>query len=366
MKERTPYIRPFVLSDLEEVTRLKAEAGDVEGAWRKRFEWEFAANPAREADQPLGWVLDVGGGRLAGHRMAMPQRFKVLNSEQYVRFGVDTWCHPDYRGRGYGRQLNKAFFDAQEGGLALDTSANAITEHIWLTENAISIGDLNKSFLFPYRSAPLVCEVLLRRWPRFPAGSFVASIAGTIRDALLRRSMPTIAASIKVEPVEPDNGHLDKIWQRHKDEYLITVVRDEPYRMWRYLRAPEPVPSLWLVTDSVRDLQAWFSLRVKLRGIEQQVRVCELLDMFGPAGEPAFQRDVLACAVRVAKETNADVLEVNGLNPNWRRHLPKLGFLQRVLPSNPFLCKNMSDIDRSILERAENWHLCSADGDLAV
>ena len=131
--------------------------------------------------------------------MVMPQRFKVLNSEQHVGFGVDTWCHPDYRGRFYGLQLNKAFFDAQEGSLALNTTANAISEYIWLMENAISIGDLDKSFLFPYRSAPLVCEVLLRRWPRFPAGSFVASIAGTIRDALLRKSTPTIAASIKVQ-----------------------------------------------------------------------------------------------------------------------------------------------------------------------
>ncbi len=365
MKEQLPYIRPLALNDVEEVTRLKAEQGDVERVWRRRFEWQFTKNPAREPDRPLGWVLDVGGGRLAGHQMAMPHRFKVLDNEQYVGISGDTFCHSDYRGHGYGRQLFKAYFEAQEGSLAVATTANPISEYIWLKENAISIGNLNKGFLFPYCSTRLVHEVLLRRWPRFPAKSIVAFVTGTLRDTLLR-STPTIGASFKVEPVEPDDGHLDEIWQRYKGEYLITVVRDETYRIWRYSRAPEPVPSLWLVTDSVRDLQAWFSLRIKQRGIEQQVRVCELLDVFGPLGEPEFQRGVLACAVHVAKETNADALEVKGLNPNWRRHLPKLGFLQRVFPSNPFLCKNMSEIDRAILEQAENWHLCSADGDAAV
>jgi len=299
--------------------------------------------------------------------MAMPHRFKVLDNEQYVGISGDTFCHPHYRGHGYGRQLFKAYFEAQRGSLAVATTANPISEFIWLRENAISIGDLNKGFLFPYRSAPLVREFLLRRWPRFPAKSFLAFVAGAMRDALLLiKRMPIIAASIKVEPIEPGDDRLDEIWQPYKHEYLITVVRDKTYRVWRYSQAPEPVPSLWLVTDSVRDLRAWFSLRVKQRGIGQRVRVCELLDVFGPLGEPEFQRAVLVCAVRMAKETGADVFEVKGLNPNWRRHLARLGFSQRFFPSNPFLCKNMSDVDRAILERAENWHLCSADGDAAV
>jgi hypothetical protein len=50
---------------------------------------------------------------------------------------------------------------------------------------------------------------------------------------------------------------------------------------------------MWLVTDNQDELQAWFSLRVKIRG-KTPINVCELLDIFGPMREMEFQRHVLA------------------------------------------------------------------------
>jgi hypothetical protein len=175
-----------------------------------------------------------------------------------------------------------------------------------------------------------------------------------------------VNSGIEVTRVEGADDRLEEIWRRHMAEYAITAVRDRIYREWRYERAPEPRPTLWLVTDRARSLGAWFATRVKVRGQERQIRVCEVLDVFGPLGEPAFQREVLAAAIRQGADGTADTLEVKGLHVKWRRHFDDLGCLRRTFPFNPFLASNYGNFDDVALHDADNWHICPADGDASL
>ena len=366
MTGQGPRIHVLVADDIAEIARLKFEQGDTSGRWRTRFEWQFAKNPARVRERPLGWVIEATDGVICGHQMAIPHRSKVLDSEQYVGFSADTYVSPELRGQGLGRKLFETYFKAQTGGLALTTTANPASEYLWVQKlGAIPIGDLNKGFLSIFRSGPILQEVLIRRFSHPSVTRHVASIAGVIRDAFRAKGLPAVPASIKCEQVTPQDPVLDDLWQRYRDDHRITVVRDRVYRVWRYGDVPGPKPSIWLVRDAQRDLQAWFSLRVAVRGIAQ-VKICELLDVFGSPQESEFQSHVLACAVRVGHGTGADAMEIKGLHRSWRLHLSSLGFVTRMLPSNPFLCKNMGAMDETTLHGAESWHLCSADGDAGL
>lgn len=358
-------IREIEEADIPELERLKCEQGEDGSLWVKRFEWQFLGNPARCSGRPLGWVVESPGGRLHAHQMAMPEHFRVFDSEQILAFSADTYVTPLLRGQGLGGKLFKTYFEAQRGRLAVTTTANPASEYLWLQKfDAVSIGDLNKSFLFIFRSEPPIREFMLRlfrhRWIRFPT-----LILGCFYDLLRKKSLPGISDSIVCEQVRPDDPKLDEIWRLHKNDCPVMAVRDGTYRDWRYNKIPGTKPTLWLVTDENAGLDAWFALRVVERGASE-VKVCELLDVFGPFKPDRFQREVLALAVHVGYETGADLLEVKGLHQSWRSHLLSLGFISRTLPSNPFLYKNMSAIQDSALRETMSWHICVADGDAGI
>lgn len=366
MSKPIPTIRPYQEGDLDELARLKREQGDTSNTWRDRFDWQFASNPARASERPLGWVLVASDDRLVGHQMAMPHRFQVLGHETYVGISTDTFAHSDFRGLGLGRKLFDAYFDAQTGGLAVSTTANPISERLWIQANAVFIGDLNIAYLYPFRSTHIVEEVLRRRFARLPAKGAAARVTSYPLDLLSKLWQRRFEIRERYEKVEPDDTALDEIWERHRGEYPITNVRDAIYRRWRYQIGPTPRPDIWLVTDPDDGLQGWFALRTAQRGTGKAARVCELLDVFGPLHKPEFQRRMLIVALEAARSTGADFMEVTGCHPNWRQPLSGLGFLRRKLPSNPFLCRNMGGALQALLEQPQNWHLVAADGDAAV
>ena len=365
MKDNHLRIRPIEEGDLEQISRLKIEQGDTSNHWRHRFDWQYASNPARREGQPLGWVIETGEG-IAGYQMSMPHRIKVFNQEHYVGFSADTYVDSSLRGLGLGVKLFEVYFNAQRGPFALTTTANSASEYIWKKKfGAFPIGDLGHSFLFLYRPGPVLKEAL-RQWSRYRwTLKRLEPILGKVSDLFLKKSLPHTSPEMICETVRPDEPILDKLWEQHKHEYPITVVRDYTYRTWRYAIAPEPRPSLWLVRDSLTDSYAWFSLRVVVRGIGN-VKICQLLDVFGPRRDDKFQKSVLACAVQEGFKTGADCIEFLGLHQTWRSQILPLGCFTRSLPSNLFLCKNMNGADSRNVEDVHNWHLCAADGDLGI
>jgi hypothetical protein len=135
--------------------------------------------------------------------------------------------------------------------------------------------------------------MLVRKFFSSKVMIYAARLGGVIREVLQKRPFPKLIDSILCHPVNPEDTNLDSIGKKYGPEYPITIVRDRLYRVWRYQHAPGPVPAMWLVTDNQDELQAWFSLRVKIRG-KTPINVCELLDIFGPMREMEFQRHVLA------------------------------------------------------------------------
>ena len=359
-----PGIRVFEPGDVEQAAAFRRAVEDHDDRWREVFSWKFLENPARRPERPYGWVLE-DRGRIVGLQMGMPHRVSILGEERYVGFSGDTLLHPDYRGKGWGRRLTEAYIIAQQGGLALTTSSNVTSGNvIWRKAGAIPIDSLQAYYHYRLRTVRPLLSTLSARTPWLPLKGIAAPIgAGLFR--LLRPLHLPPQPLLRTESVAPDDPRLDEIWSRLRNEYRIMVIRDRTYRVWRYAQAPLPRPALWIVTAAGGQAVAWFSLRLT-GGPAAVPRAAELLDAFGPASDADLQRGVLAGALHRAHEMGADSLRVAGLHPGWRRRLDELGFGRRLFNSHPFLCINCGGFDRTVLESADSWHLCAADGDLAV
>lgn len=367
-KERGGFrIETATPGDAEAIAKLKDAHGREGSVWLKRFRWQFLDNPAYDADRPIGWVVRTSEGEVLGHEMAMPQRFRLFGTEKTIAISSDTFVDPQLRGMGLGKDLFDAYFKARRGGVALGTSSNDATQHLWEKVGGFPIGNLNVIYRLPFRShAVAVAEGgdSKSRSSLFKSANYVM---GRILDAVARRELPTLAKSTRCASVEPEAEVLDELWIRYGNDYPVTAVRDRTYRSWRYSQAPPPTPQVYLVEgrgDSGDDVRGWFVIRVVRRG--RLTVVCELLDVFGPLRDREFQRQVLISAVQVGAESGADMLEVQGMHPGWRAHMAGLGFLSVKLASDPFMCRNMGSFDEDALRLPTSWHVCAADGDAAV
>ena len=364
-QELPARIRKARSSDAQAIARLKSIHGREGQEWLNRFAWQFVDNPGHDPTRAIGWVLETPAGEILGQEMAMPHRFRVFGQERYVAISVDTFVDPRLRGYGFGKKLFDAYFEGQQGGLALGTTANEATEYLWKKVGGFGIGDLNVAYDFVYRSSVLLRRTIATSLKPPLLATAVSYLLGSLRDTIARPELPSLSGTIHYEQVVADDDErLDDIWVACRDDYQITMVRNRVYRHWRYNQVPGPRPEIFLVMDHgdiSKKQAAWFVLHSTRRG--RLSSVCELLDVFGPLGEPEFQRQVLACAVIAGSQTGADFLEVRGLHPEWRQHLPALGLRPRTLPSNPFVCRNMGEFDEPVLRNHATWHLCIADGD---
>ena len=366
-QELPARIREAGSSDAQAIARLKSIHGRQGQEWLDRFAWQFIDNPGHDSTRAIGWVLETPAGEIVGHEMAMPHRFWVFGQEGYLGISVDTFVDSRLRGYGFGKKLFGAYFEGQQGGLALGTTANEATEYLWKKVGGFGIGDFNVAYDFVYRSWVLLQQTVSASVKPRILTMPMSYLIGSLRDTIARPKLPSLSGTVRYEQVVADDQRLDDIWVACRDDYQITVVRNRAYRRWRYNRSPGPPLKVFLVTDygdTSKKRAAWFVLRLIRRG--RLSSVCEVLDVFGPLDEPEFRHQVLACTVIAGSQTGADFLEVRGLHPEWRQHLPELGLQPRMLPSNPFVCRNMGEFDEAILRDPATWHLCMADGDAAL
>lgn len=362
-----PTLRIATPKDAPAISSLKSMHGRNGPEWLRRFGWQFVDNPAIDPERPIGWVLTTPTGEIVGQEMSMPARFRILKTERSVGISCDTFVDPRYRGQRLGEAIFRAYFDAQKGGLALGTSANAATDALWEKAGGFCIGDLGVAWEFAYRSTPAMRRVIQAEVRARALSAVLAGVAGAVRDVAMPPKIPGLGEGMRSQEVRPDDPRLDETWQACRDDYLITAVRDTAARQWRFARQPGPPVQLILVEYSEATggrASAWVALRLTHRG--RLTRVLELLDCFGPLGDARLQQAALAAAVVVGRNAGAHSLRVVGLHPEWRAHLPTLGFQPLPIGANPFVCRNMGGYDEAVLRDPFVWHLVPADGDAAV
>jgi GNAT superfamily N-acetyltransferase len=106
--------------DQEDIFRFYAETfgQDLTEGSRRRWQWQYAENPRREAEGPSIWVAREGTSVL-GQYASMPVALHWGGREVRSSWGMDVFLRPEARGKGVGARLFTAWSDHVEVALGL-------------------------------------------------------------------------------------------------------------------------------------------------------------------------------------------------------------------------------------------------------
>lgn len=204
----TVLLRGFRSDDLEAVLDLRERVFDGldRERERRRWCWQFDANPCRPPGVPRTWVVEEGG-RILGNFGMIPYRMKIGDLIGLALDGIDLAMHPDAQGRGLARMLADAFVDPAHSDFPFVSAPTGATTHLLVTRGGTVFGAEGEVITF------------VRQFD--PAGSAPeqADEGGVIRLAGF-------------------DERADGLWEELAPGLPLAVVRDAAYLNWRYRDYP--------------------------------------------------------------------------------------------------------------------------------
>lgn len=245
------------------------------------WEWRFQNNPAGPGEIELVWSRDV----LAGHYAVTCVRTRIEDQEWLTGLSGTTMTHPDYRGRGLFPLLARRTYEqmaANNKGI------------VWGFPNAMS----HRGFIKELRWKDIYEVPTLRL---------------SLSDRL-RLPKPSNVALCR----EFDN-RFDQIWNRAKNRYKVTTLRDKQYLQWRYMDNPAEDYRTLIYTHH-EDIMAY----VIFKRYQDDLQIVDLLAVDDT--EPLLH--LVSQVVEFAREESAQAISLwlNVTDP-FHHLLEKLGFV---------------------------------------
>lgn len=204
-------LAPYCPGDEVEILKLFKQVFGVERT-RERWNWEYAENRAGQyhimlAKNPEGEVI--------GHVSGIPV-FAKYNDRQYIfEQLVDFMVRSDHRGRQKGDYLF-----IQLAYKYMDEFAREDAESVlYGIPNEVAFRSSTLSGNFPYQ-------------PLDPIIYFTKSIRE-------RKAFSPADINVTFQPIDEFGYEAQEIWSQHKDNYPITIIKDQNYLNWRYCKCPD-------------------------------------------------------------------------------------------------------------------------------
>jgi len=310
-----------------------------------RLTW-LAQNPARRDDVPFAWGVRDAGGRLLGAMLCVPYRFVVGSRTEW--FLMSSGFYVDAAVRGAGVQIFLRYRSLAGEFVLYASTANEQTAKLWQAAGGAPIRKTDYELLRPIRWAPVVEDVVARRFG--PAARLVAAAARPF-DAMLagrRRRGPDEYLSEVANPsdaaVASGSGEAPE------------VVRDADFLRWRYVQAPHTEARLYRFAAPPLKADGFVAVTTARRGYRSQVRCLYVADVWGRVPSEAFPTLLGSLADRHA--SSADLIALRSLPDAYEAAARRAGFLSR-----PFACPVGWSIDqRHVL--GEGWRLPAAGSEL--
>jgi GNAT superfamily N-acetyltransferase len=335
-------------ADQEDIFRFYAETFGqelTEGS-RRRWQWQYAENPQREAEGPSIWVAREGSAVL-GQYASMPVALRWGGREVRSSWGMDVFLRPEARGKGVGARLFTAWSDHVEValGLGLTPSSYGLFKKLRYQD----VGPV------PFFQKVLDARAVVRRRLGPALGTLAAPLL-TIGWSLRYPDRPR-ASAVPVERITTFGPEFDALWERAGASYAMCVRRDAAYLRWKYADCPHRAYDLWAArTDGVLRGFA-VSRHEDYRGL----RLGWIVDVFADASD-RDAKDALVSAVlesfRAAGVARAQAFALDGaLGDDLRRR----GFRQAASPMQ--FCVRTRVEDAPLQDRAR-WHVVFGDSDM--
>jgi GNAT superfamily N-acetyltransferase len=334
--------------DQEDIFRFYAETfgQDLTEGSRRRWQWQYAANPQREADGPSIWVAREGTSVL-GQYASMPVALRWGGREVRSSWGMDVFLRPEARGKGVGARLFTTWSDHVEVALGLGLTPS-------------SYGLFQKLGYHDVGPVPFFQKVLdARAVSRRRLGSMLGTLAAPLLSVgwSLRYADRPRASAVAVERLTSFGPEFDALWERAAASYAMCVRRDAAYLQWKYAACPHRAYDLWAAREDGVLRGFAVSRHEDYRGL----RLGWIVDLFA-AADDADARDALLTAVlgsfRQAGVARAQAFALHGpLGEALRRR----GF--RRAPSPMQFCVR-TRVEGEPLADPGAWHVVFGDSDM--
>jgi len=302
---------------------------------QEHFDWQYFRSPA--GDSKI-FILEQSTV-IAATCALVPHLFK-LHDHEVTAWQLDTLItHPDFRGQGLMHRLIDWFsteFCSEESpfsfGFPNEHSTRGFTRNGWLT---------------PFRS-PVRHNTVFR--------DDLSSLPGEVSG---------------IEEIEQFEVEIDHLWQRIKNGWPFSVVRDRDHLNWRYQQKPHDRYSYFVKRSGGEIIGL---LVMKLYKADQSTTYAHVMDLLTAVDDKQTVADLLARASAFAVEQNADELSCWLLPGHAHEDVyQQYGFIldeelpkwQHIFipPGHSDSAGNLTGIFQGIMD-GRNWHFSMCDSDI--
>jgi GNAT superfamily N-acetyltransferase len=336
-------------ADQEDIFRFYAETfgEDLTEGSRRRWQWQYAENPAREAEGPAIWVAREGDAVL-GQYASMPVRLWWDGNEVRSSWGMDVFLRPQARGKGVGARLFTAWSDHVEValGLGLTPSSYGLFQKLRYHD----VGPV--PFFQKVMDARAVAS---RRWGTVLGAATAPALA--LGWSLRHPDRPRPATSVAVEPIGSFGSEFDALWERSRASYAMCVRRDAAYLAWKYARCPHREYALHAARrDGVLSGYA-VSRHQDYRGL----RLGWIVDLFADAADHETKDALLSAVLDGFRAVGVARAQAFAMNGALQEDLGRRGFRKAASPMQ--FCVRTRVSEAPLADRSR-WHVVFGDSDM--
>jgi GNAT superfamily N-acetyltransferase len=336
--------------DEEEIFRLYGEVfgAELAEASRRRWLWQYLANPLTAEDGPIIWVAREGD-RIAGQYASMPVRLWWGDREVEASWGMDVFVRPDVRGKGVGAQLFNAWSDHVNVALGLGLTGSSYALFKKLAYN--DVGPV------PFYQRVLDAQAVTARH----LGPVLARGIGPVLGHGLKLMYPEShkhSVDVFVRRIDDFGPAYERHWERVRHSYAMCVRRDSAYLRWKYLDCPHRRYDLWEAYRK-RELAGYAVTRQEdYRGL----RIGWVVDVFTHARDHEAKGMLLSAILDAFREAEVARVQAFCMNERLSRDLRRFGFIRGTSPMQ-FCVRSRTGNDGPFAALGD-WHVVFGDSDM--
>jgi hypothetical protein len=364
-------LHEIAASDLEELVRFITRVSGSNAPHLRalqRLSWILLENPARNPDDPLGWLLRSQSGEVVGCMCCTPQEFCCGQTTLKLMMANSFYVDDQYRGGGTSIFLK--YLQLARRYPLFVSSANPTVAEMWQKLGGYPLGNSDHEILGILRWPPLLEESMYRKTSSNRIARFTSAIASPwpgVRRLGVRSELMADDSETELRPLATPEEAAAICAQHHSDK--ITNCRDAAFLKWRYFSPANSTTRVFAfhpryaanANDASDAGKKQFMVAVHLhnRGYRQQIRALHVLDIWGEADAKTCL-EIAASLWREYRE-QIDMLVFRCLDAPQREALKAHGFKVRAFPAPIAWC-----IDKYGLLPSKSWYFVPADGDMLL
>jgi len=368
---KTPKLREARFEDHSQIAAL-ASRFDLHVESSPAWAHLWTNNPACRASQnkvPIGWVLDIGEGSIAGYLGNIPIAYE-LRGQRFVAATTRAWV-VDTPYRSYSPLLLATYFQQRNVDLFLSTTVNPLSEPAYCSfqSSRAPVGAWDRTLFWITHHRGFVASYL-RKSNRAMAGSlsYPLSAGLFLRDATMRSRLPKTSA-LTVQPCAAFDDRFQPFWEslKTKKSDILIADRSQDALDWHFKFALQQNRA-WIYT--VEGNSGLLAYSVFLRHDFHQVGLTRMRLADFQCVDPEKSLDILtamlATAIDRCRKESIHMFELVGATPALEKKLAAYSPHRRSLGSWLFYYKAKHPGLAQDLKNPDVWEPSLFDGDSSL